>query len=698
MNSKRVLSLLFVTLLATGCGGKTFEDPYGDGNATISRIEVSKCKTNFYTGDVYKDDLGIELTAYYTDRTTKTLDGGFTAVVGNFYSVDGFECSPNEGVKNPGKYVSVVLVSYTEGDKTLHASKSSTLQFDSVFDNLTDTCNSISLEINNDYKPGDVIIDDLDYSITFNWQEHGQEIHHFTQQDSRISLSLSKGGLPIPLDEPLSRDYTYELEATYAGKHAQAVIEPVLGVLKLDRSELTIDSHKMNKFYSPTNANSKVVIVPVNLWTDDPGIDLDDYTALDIPHLEELYFGDDESSANTISFKKYYEKLGINFSGFVTDPYEVTPGMEDALKNTIKFESVYNASRPGTGLFNCIAQVFEWVKTNYESQLDWNLYDTDQNGSIDNIHFLFNYNGTAWGTSLWPHQGFTGNTKGTILDEKVNVYCVGARNKLNNAITQIHEQGHVLGLIDYYDYTTRSTSAINYIGHLDMQSDNILDWNSYSKLVNKLVDPYVITGTENDVEVTIGDSATTGDCLIIPADYSTWNGSAFDEYFLIELFSNKGINTLFWDGCPSLAGPKDYGVRVYHVDSRIYDMMKQQEASDDPSQWSAFLQIGPNNSYDYTAPGTGSPSEWGDYKQLAIIQKGGVDTFGDDPANPSGKYLTLDDMFYTGDSFNFNMAKAFLSKTHKDDITTMDNGEVFPYTIIFEDVNKDTATIRVVRA
>ena len=698
MNTKKVFSLLFVTLLAAGCSGKTFEDPIGDGTVTIDRIEVTRCNTNFYTGDIYKNNLGVELTAYYTDKSTKVIDSGYTAVVGEFFSVDGFECSPNEAIKNPGKYVSSIIVSYKDGDKTYRTTKNATLQFDSVFDNLTDTCTGISLEINNSYKPGDIIINDLDYSITFNWQDHGVEIHHFTMQNSKINLSLNKGGSPIPLDEPLSRDYTYELTATYAGMSSMATIKPVLGILKVDRTDLTIDSHKMNKFYSPSSPDSKVVIVPINLWTDDPGIDLEDYTALDLPHLEELYFGDDESSANTVSFKKYYEKLNINFSGFVTDPYEVTSGMDDAQKNVLKFESVYNASRPGNGLFNCIAQAFEWVKTNYASELDWSLYDVDQNGSIDNIHFLFNYNGTAWGTSLWPHQGFTGNTKGTVVDEKVNVYCVGARNKLNNAITQIHEQGHVLGLIDYYDYTNRSASLINYIGHLDMQSDNVLDWNSYSKLVNKLVDPYVVTGTENDVSVTIGDSATTGDCLIIPADYSTWNGSAFDEYFLIELFSNKGINTLFWDNCPTLAGPKDYGVRVYHVDSRIYDMMKQQEASEDPSEWSSFLQIGTNNSSNYTAPGTGAPAEWGDFKQLTIIQKGGVDTFGDDPANPTGKYLTLDDMFYAGDSFDFNFAKAFLSKSHKDDITTMDNGETFPYTIIFDDVNKDTATIRVVKA
>ena len=698
MSNKKVLSLLFITLLATGCVGKTFEDPIGDGTVKLERIEVTKCNTSFFTGDIYKDDLGIELTAHYTDKSSKIIESGYTARVSEFYSADGFECSATTGVKNPGKYVAAILVSYQEGDKTVFTTKNTTVEFKSVLDNLTDDCTGLSLTINSTYKPHDVITDNLDYDVTFTWLNHGEEIHHFTGLDPRLTYSFFEEGSEVSINTPLSRDKDYLLGVDYNSCYASDMITQVLGAYKLDRSELTIDSHKMNKYYSPSAVDSKVLVVPVNLWTEDIGIDLTDYTSADIPDLEELYFGLDDSSKDTISFMKYYEKLGINFSGFVTEPYKVDEGMTDAEKNTLKFETVYNAKRPGTGLFNCIAQAFEWVKTNYADELDWTLFDTDQNGSIDNVHFLFNFNGTDWGTSLWPHQGFTGNSSGTVENEKVNVYCVGARNKLNNAITQIHEQGHVFGLIDYYDYSNRSTSQINYIGHLDMQSDNILDWNSYSKLVNKLADPYVVTGTENEVEVTIGNAATSGECLIIPADYSTWNGSAFDEYFLVELFSNKGVNELFWDNCPTLEGPKDYGVRVYHVDSRIYDMMKQQEASDDPSEWSGFLQVGANNSSDYTAPGTGNPQEWGDFKQLTIIQNGGVDTFGTDPASPDHKYLTLEDMYYAGDYFDFNKAEAFLSKSHRDDIETMDNGEEFPYTIYFDDVNKDTATIRIVKA
>ncbi|MCR5505679.1 MAG: hypothetical protein K6F07_01625 [Bacilli bacterium] len=699
MKKKRIVPILFVALLSTGCSGKTFEDPKGDGTAKLRSIEVTKCNTSFYTGDILNSNLGLEVTATYSDDTTKVLDdSAIEYMVAEFVSQDGYDCDPAIGVKHPGKYTASVIVTYKEGEIIVDTTKFATVEFKSVFDNLSDTCLGLGMTLNTTYNPKDKVSDNINYYLEFNWQNHGTEIYHFKEEDSRIDLTLNNGTTDVPLTTPLVRETEYTLKATYSGMSATAQFSPILGYHKVDKQDLTIDSHMMNKHYSPSMENSRIVIVPINLWSDNPSVSLEDYVDTDIPNLVTLYFGDDDSSINTISFKKYYEKLGILFDGFVTDPYSVDTSMSEAERNVLKFENVYNASRPGLGLFACMKQAFEWVKDEYAHMLNWSLYDSDSNGEIDNIHFLFNYNGTAWGTSLWPHQGFTADTSGTVDDPVVNVYCVGAKNQLNNAITQIHEQGHVFGLIDYYDYTDRSNSKINYIGHLDMQSDNIFDWNSYSKLANKLVSPYVVTGSEDEVNITIGDAATTGDCIIIPADYSTWNGSAFDEYFLVELFSNKGVNELFWSSASTLAGTEDYGVRIYHVDSRIYDMMNQCEASEDPSKWSSFLQIGANNSSDYTATGTGCPAEWGDFKQLTLIQKNGIDTFGTDPDKVEGKFLTLNDMFYAGDSLDFEMAKKFLTKSHRDDVTTMDNGETFPYTISVDAINKDEATIIVSKA
>ena len=76
-------------------------------------------------------------------------------------------------------------------------------------------------------------------------------------------------------------------------------------------------------------------------------------------------------------------------------------------------------------------------------------------------------------------------------------------------------------------------------------------------------------------------------------------------------------------------------------------------------------------------------------KQLALIQKGGVDTFGQN----SVAMLQETDLFKTGDTFTFNNYKHFLSKSGAT-VTRMDNGETFPWTIEFEEVTPNYARIR----
>ena len=78
-----------------------------------------------------------------------------------------------------------------------------------------------------------------------------------------------------------------------------------------------------------------------------------------------------------------------------------------------------------------------------------------------------------------------------------------------------------------------------------------------------------------------------------------------------------------------------------------------------------------------------------------LIQKGGVDTFG--KTDNTSKNLKFDDLFLTGDEFTFYKYAHFLSKTGRE-ITTMDNGENFPYEISFQSVEKDEAIVTIRKA
>ena len=229
-----------------------------------------------------------------------------------------------------------------------------------------------------------------------------------------------------------------------------------------------------------------------------------------------------------------------------------------------------------------------------------------------------------------------------------------------------------------------------------MQSHNCFDWNSFSKFAVGWANPYVVDGTKNSTTITIESAALTNQCIVVPADHETYNDSAFDEYFLIELFTKDGVNKYDWDGFGyvDFDFTKSYGIRLYHVDGRLID-----NKGTDLTDWGAvnnalnrgrYVSHGCDNTY-YNGDYVNFPS-WEDYKLLTIIQAGGVNTFGEPDENGNYDYLSSDDMFYQGDTFSFNDAKAFLSVTNKS-VATMDNGETFPYTISFEEVNQNYAKI-----
>ena len=198
------------------------------------------------------------------------------------------------------------------------------------------------------------------------------------------------------------------------------------------------------------------------------------------------------------------------------------------------------------------------------------------------------------------------------------------------------------------------------------------------------ISPYVV---KDECTVTIKSAAKTGQTLIIPAKESTYNKSAFDEYFMIELFTKDGNNAKFSDEWNNVfySGEYNCGVRLYHVDARLFNGWGN-EVTDLATGWMCV----DNNSYDYSYA-NGYFTKLADYKLLSLIQKDGDDTFGD----VTGRHeLMEDDLFQAGDKFTFSDYSHFLSKqgTAK---TKMDNGETFPYEISFLRMDENSTTIKI---
>ena len=655
-------------------------------NKVLKSISKDFIKTSYYTGDTYSSAFEVRVLVKFTDGTSTKITEGFDVSITSFVSVDGYECSQNAPILRAGQYTSKVKVSYTLNNVTKSFTTSETNTFNSVLEEGDDECVSFEATMLNSYGKNEIVANKLHIRLDIVWRNHGQELYFLTDNNGVANLTLYSDAQQTGniINNPLTGGTTYHLVVTIGNVSQTLNFELASAYEKVDKSDLTLVAHDVDSYNSPIVENPKILVIPINL-TSSSASNVTNWTTTKLNNLQDYYFGN-----SATSFTNYYKSMShgyMNFTGIVSQVYEET-------NENYTVEKINNDSTYAT-LYGMMRRALNFVKSNTAYRnVDWSEYDQDNNGTFDNIHLLTNYNANTWAGPLWPHKSSTDDTSGTHSNPVINTYSIGAINHTSDSITQIHEQGHIFGLDDYYDYSDNGMSEINYVGGADMQSHNMFDWNSYSKLSVGLVSPYVITGGDDDFTIEIGDAVTTGDCILVPANYDTWNGSAFDEYFLIELFSNKGLNSEFWNSWSRYYGNLgEYGIRLYHVDSRLYNYNTGREASIDSSTWgNSLIAIGPNNSSDYTACGYGqyNPSACADMKLLTLIQKGGTDTFGSENGR---HYLNSSDLFQTGDTFTFSTYSKFLSKAGYTK-TKMDNGETFPWKIDFESVTLNSARLR----
>ena len=500
--------------------------------------------------------------------------------------------------------------------------------------------------------------------------------------DPNIKFTLYKDGSNEDvIDEVLESGQKYNLFVKYGDVFDVTSFTVDEKVSLLKKEDFSITYHDVDPYYSVPSGNVKMLVIPVNLQ----GSWLDPWDSSYLDIVNDLYFGD-----GSLTLKSYYNTASngvMNFSGMVSEVFDYTTHTSNEIQNNQSY------------LVDMLNKSLAAIENNHP-EIDWKEYDLDQNGVIDNIHIVTNFDPSAyesetgksaWSTNLWPHMSML-NNQPSKERPTIHTYSCGVLNHLTDgisksAITPIHEQGHIFGLPDYYDYA----GLVDYLGSIDMQSANVLDWNSYSKLSVGWTDALVV---KDACTVTIDAASLGGKCLIIPANPETFNNSAFDEYFLIELFSKHGNNAKFGYVWNSIFGKKGgFGAKLYHVDGRLFN-----ENGNEVSNPRKGFQAICNNSYDYTRqmyPGFPGLKKLADMKLLTIIQKGGVDTFGDE--NQSyGTHLKEADLFSAGDIFTFEKYSKFLSKRHYS-IETMDNGEKFPYTIEFLRMDDKTATIKITK-
>ncbi len=224
-----------------------------------------------------------------------------------------------------------------------------------------------------------------------------------------------------------------------------------------------------------------------------------------------------------------------------------------------------------------IHEAIEIVK---DSINDWEQYDWDNDGFVDQVYVIYAGNGEADGgasTTIWPHTwdlessgaGMVSVGEGLL----VNTYACGSElngsNQIGGIGTMCHEFSHCLGYPDFYD--------IDYSGGQGMDEWDLMSSGSYNG------DGYCpagytgyerwMAGWKTPVELDYG-KVSVEDMKGLQEGgefYVMYNDGWRDEYFILENRTQTG-----WD--KSLPGS---GLLIVHVD---YDEMvwAYNQPNDDP--------------------------------------------------------------------------------------------------------------------
>lgn len=233
-----------------------------------------------------------------------------------------------------------------------------------------------------------------------------------------------------------------------------------------------------------------------------------------------------------------------------------------------------------------------------------------------------------------------------------------------DAHTYIHETGHLLGLDDYYsytpsedDYTNEAYKYYTPTGGLDMMDLNILDHDAWSKFALGWSKPYVVTSNETfPLTIELEESQLQGDCLLIPAYGEAYNGTAFDEYVMVELYTPDHLNAL--DATNKYASNYKYpqgffipGVKISHVDARICHYQSRSfDYNIDISKLSQLISASTSSSY-YRVGASNTPNRSAKegYRLIHLLEANGVNTF----ANTEFHSKYNDEYFYANNGTLF---------------------------------------------
>ena len=481
---------------------------------------------------------------------------------------------------------------------------------------------------------------------------------------------------------------------------------------KIYRDFITNNAYPLSA--TPTTGSAKLLVIPV--WFNDSNTFIDESKKENVREdIQNAYFGD-TSSTGWNSVKTYYEteSLGaLTLTGSVSVWYEPNKNYSYYGVDT----PTESSSAPKTTAL--VEGATDWYFTNHPAEKRTD-YDCDKDGYLDGVMVIYAApNSTTlisnnprlreddysnlWAYCYWV-QDYNAQS---VANPGVNAYFWASYDFMYgkevansrtgkkhfagdtshctlDAHTYIHEMGHMFGLEDYYDYSSYSYSPA---GGFSMQDYNVGGHDPFSSFALGWGKAYIPTSSVN---IDLKPFSTSGEMILLSPNWNSYN-SPFDEYILLEYYTDLGLNeldstygymSLYGKNYPM--GTKEYGIRVWHVDARLLytstGAFSANKITTNPSISSGRVVLLTSNTYDdgddytaaYLSPLAQDPSDpnynkkYAEYNLLQLIRNKTSAT------TKSKELFGSSTLFKKGDTFSMSKyAKQFVNSGKLDSNTDL---------------------------
>ena len=656
----------------------------------ITAITIEDFHNAYALGETFLDNQELEITAKWNDGKYTTLNPTSVSYV---ITCDGASYSASDAFTVTGTYSLTV-----KKDKVTSNTVQFTVQENSVY------ASSMSLSGEDTVKA----LQSIDIALNVDPANYTQKVSYEISDSKVAKVKRTKTGFTVTGEVAGEVDLTVKIKSSETEELSYTHHIDVLSPIEKTEMKQTYQDYMSHRYYPlnscPLSGSPRLLVIPI--WFTDSDTYIAESKKEQVREdISTAYFGTSEE-AGWESVSSFYNKESsgdLTLTGTVTEWYEVGTSSNS-----------YATSTGAT--VNLLRAAVDDYFTDHPSDSRTN-YDLDQDGYLDGVMMIYgapdyrtNHDNrkNLWAYCYWA-QGRNPSVAApnpnvffwasydfmygqTNVSERTGGTSAGGDTRFCTLDTHtfIHEMGHVLGLEDYYDYS----SSYNPAGGFSMQDYNVGSHDAYSIMAAGWADPYIPT---ESLTLRIGEFQKTRELVLLTPSFNS-NDSPFDEYLLLELYSPNGLNA--FDSANSYSGyypvgPSQTGIRLWHVDSRLTEFKQPMPAIPKfyTNATKSNVQLAMSNTY-YSSETADRISVLGksyaDYNILQLIRNNTGESY-----KPTSTF-SGSHMFFEGDTFNM---KTYKSQFKRDEALNSNKklGWSFKVTSI-EDINGvNYATIEITK-